>query len=234
MTGNFNPTTIDNLPGIWRDLLRHYGLDFECVLPAVVLKYDRATNIVTVQGAVNRITTSGEPVVRTEMEVPCFNPTGGMIGINFPLKPGDTGWVVASDRDSTFFKQQLGVADPNTDALHKYSFGFFLPDKISGFQIQPEDEGALVIQTVDGATRISIKDERVKITRNTVSVETNGFQVTVTTPSSSMALSDDGTISLKAPAITLDGMANVTTGATGVITLASVATVSNGIVTAIS
>ena len=91
-----------------------------------------------------------------------------------------------------------------------------------------------MIQTVDGATRISIKDERVKITRNTVSLETNGFQVTITTPSSSMALSDDGTISLKAPAITLDGMANVTTGATGVITLASVATVSNGIVTAIS
>lgn len=234
MTGNFNSATLDDLPGIWRDLLRSYGLDLECILPAVVLNYDRKNNIVTVQGAVNRINTTGESVPRTEMEVPCFNPTGGMIGINFPLKPGDTGWVVASDRDSTFFKQQLSVADPNTDLLHKYSFGFFLPDKISGFQIQPEDEGALVIQTVDGATRISIKDERVKITRNAVSVETNGFQVSIKTPSSSMVLSDDGTISLKAPTITLDGMAGVTTGATGIITLASVATVSNGIVTAIS
>lgn len=224
---------IESLPLIWRNLMRQFSLNLESAIPAVVISYDRTNNMVTCRGAVNRIDADGNSYTRTEMEVPCFNPCGSGIGINFPLAEGDTGWVVAADRDTTNFQNTRAVSDPNSLDLHRYSFGFFIPDIIHGFTINPDDAGALVIETTDAATRISIKDQRVKITRNNVSLETNGFYINLVTPSSTITVADDGTVTMKATQININGLCSVSTGATGVISLASVATVSNGIVTAI-
>lgn len=224
---------------IFDNIMRNYGMGFECCLPAVVASYDRAKNLVVCRPAVNRIDTDGQSVPRMEIEVSCFNPAGNGIGINFPLQPGDTGHIVAADRDTTFFKQYLKAMDPQTGDLHKYAHGFFLPDKVHDFTIKPEDEGALVIESLSGDTRISILEtpggaSRVKITRKTASVEVNGFDLILKTPTSQITVADDGTVVVKALQTTVDGVCGVTTGASGVITMASVATVVNGIVTSIS
>ena len=228
-----NRCEIQDLPSVWQNLLRHFALEFECALPVVVLSYDREKNVVTCRGAVNRVDTDGNSVQRTEMSVPCFNPCGAGLGINFPISPGDTGWVLAADRDPANFKQAKTIANPQTVDLHRYVFGVFLPDIISGFTIDADDQGALVIENKSATTRISVKDNRIKITRQNVSLETNGFYVNVNTPTSQLTIADDGTVTMKSTVINLDGLCNVTTGASGVITLASVATVANGIVTGI-
>lgn len=233
-----NETPSGGVPEIFDNIMRNYGMSFECCIPAVVLSYDRAKNLVTVRPAINRIDTDGNSTPRMEIEIPCFNPYGNGIGINFPLQPGDTGWIVAADRDSTFFKQYLKPMNPQTGDLHKYAHGFFLPDKVHDFKIKPEDDKALVIESLSGDTRISILEtpngaSRVKITRKTASVEVNGFDLVLKTPTSEITVSDDGTVNIKATNTTIDGTCAVTTGASGVITMASVATVTNGIVTAI-
>ena len=224
---------------IFDNIMRNYGMAFECCIPASVVSYDRAKNLVTVQPAINRIDTDGNSVPRMEIKIPCFNPYGNGIGINFPLQPGETGHIIACDRDSTFFKQYLKPMNPNTGDLHKYCHGFFLPDTVHDFTIKPEDDGALVIESLSGDTRISIKEtpdgiSRVKITRKNVSAEVNGFDIVLKTPTSSITVADDGTVAVKALQTTVEGNFGVSNGATGAITMASVATVVNGIVTAIS
>lgn len=151
-----NREEIKSLPLIWQNLLRQYSLNLECAIPGVVEEYDREKNLVTVQPAINRMDVNKESIKRTQIIVPCFNPTGGGIGINFPLAKGDTGWLIAADRDTTTFIEKREVSDPDSGNLHRYVYGFFLPDQVSGFEIDDEDEKALVIQTLDSSTRISI------------------------------------------------------------------------------
>lgn len=234
-----NEILAGSIPEIFDNIMRNFGMGFEVCIPAVVVSYDRAKNLVTCQPAINRIDTEGKSEPRMEIEVPCWNPCGNGLGINFPLQPGETGHVIACDRDSTFFKQYLKPMNPQTGDIHKYCHGFFLPDKVHDFVIKPEDENALVIESLSGDTRISILEtpngkSRVKITRKTASIEVNGFEIELKTPTSKITVSDDGTIKATATNITIDGTCGVTTGASGVICLASVATVVNGIVTAIS
>jgi len=231
---NDNRAEVIDLQEIWENLLRQFALEQENALPAVVTSYDRAKNLVTCRPAVNRLGVNGESQQRAEVVVPCLNPSGGGLGINFPLQEGDTGWLLGADRDTTNFQSTRAVADPGTGYLHRYMFGVFIPDRIHDFTINSDDDGALVLENLAATTRISIKDNRVKITRQNTTAEVNGFQIALKTPTSSIVTSDDGTVTIKATQTTIDGMANISTGATGVITLASVATVANGIVTSIS
>ena len=177
-----NREEIKALPLIWQNLLRQFSLDIETALPAVVLSYDRLNNIVTCRPAINRITVENKSVERSEVVVPCLNLAGGGIGINLPLKAGNTGWIIAADRNTENFKQTLAVADPNTFEIHRYEHGFFIPDKISGFEVAEEDSDALVIQTLDGTTKIAIGDGQVSITsKNNVKVNSVTADVTVAT-----------------------------------------------------
>lgn len=231
---NDNRSEAIDLQEIWDNLLRNFALEQENNIPAVVINYDRAKNLVTCRPAINRVDMDGKSTTRAAVVVPCLNPCGNGLGINFPLQPGDTGWIVAADRDTTNFCSTRQVSDPDTGFLHRHSFGVFIPDRIHDFTINSDDDGALVIENLAASTRISIKDNRVKITRQNVNAEINGFEIVLKTPTSSIVAADDGTVTIKATQTTIDGMANVSTGATGVITLASVATVANGIVTSIS
>ncbi len=231
---NDNRSEAIDLQEIWNNLLRNFALEQEHNIPAVVLSYDRAQNLVTCRPAINRVNVDGESVARAEVTVPCLNPCGNGLGINFPLQPGETGWLVGADRDTTNFYSTRQVSDPNSGMLHRHQFGVFIPDRIHDFTINSDDDGALVIENLAATTRISIKDNRVKITRRNVHAEVNGFEIVLKTPTSNIVAADDGTVTIKATQTTIDGMANISTGATGVITLASVATVANGIVTSIS
>lgn len=173
--GNYSAEDLNNPILAIMQFVRNHDLDFECMLPAVVLDYDRATNIVTIQGAVNRIDTDGNSIPRVAMKVPCFNPCGNGIGINFPIKQGDTGWVIASDRDTSLFLKTLKSENPNTGKIHAFDFGFFIPDKIKGFQVAEDDAEALVIQTLDGTTKISIKDGQISVlSANNINIQCSG------------------------------------------------------------
>lgn len=160
---NYNESNTSSLSGILEEVLKNYSLNLENVLPAVVVSHDRATNTVVVTPAINMIGTDGEPIQRANLTLPVHVFGGGGIVISAPLQAGDTGWIIASDRDITLFKQSLKVSNPNTYRTHKFAFGFFMPDKIKGFTVQSGDDSAFLIQTLDGSTRIALSDGLVKI-----------------------------------------------------------------------
>lgn len=160
---NYNPSNADSLSGVIAEVLKNFSLSLENCMPAVVLSYDRANNTVEVQPAINTILTDGKEQARDVLRLPVHILGGNGIVITAPLKKGDTGWIIAGDRDISLFKQSLKVSNPNTYRTHKLGFGFFIPDKIKGVSVANEDENALTIQTLDGNTKISIQSGKVKI-----------------------------------------------------------------------
>ena len=181
---NYNPSNTTSLSGVLAEVLKNFGLSMENCMPAVVVSYDRATNIVEVQPAINTILTNGTTQPRDTIRLPVHTLGGAGLVVSVPLTAGNTGWIVAGDRDIALFKQSLGVSNPNTYRTHKYSFGFFIPDKIKGVTIASGDDDALTIQTLDGTTRISLKSGSVKVvSSNAVTVDSTSLTITSPTVS---------------------------------------------------
>ena len=103
--------------------------------------------------------------------------------LNFNLKAGNLGWVLASDRDISLFLQSYSQTPPNTARMFSFSDGLFIPDVMKGYTINAEDAENAVFSTVDGTIRIAISTTGVKITAPTVTITgaleaENGITVT--------------------------------------------------------
>lgn len=191
---NFNPANQGSFSGVITEVLKNYGLQLENSMPAVVQSYDRQKNTVLVTPAINVETTGGEFIQREAIELPVHVLGGGGIILSMPLVAGDTGWIIAGDRDIALFKQSLAVSNPNTRRQHKYSFGFFIPDKVNGISVSQADEDKFVIQTLDGKTKITLKKEEVIVkTDGEVEVEAE----------SSIKAKTDGTLTAEAQSATI-------------------------------
>lgn len=160
---SYNESNTSSMSGILEEVLKNYSLNLENCFPAVVVSHDRTNNTVVVTPAINMVATDGTASPRANITLPVHIFGGGGIIISTPLKEGDTGWIIAGDRDITLFKQSLKVSNPNTYRTHKLSFGFFIPDKVKGFTVQSGDDNAFLIQTLDGSTRIALSDGLVKV-----------------------------------------------------------------------
>jgi hypothetical protein len=101
------------------------------------------------------------------------------VGTEFVIK---VDLEIASDRDISLFKQSLKVSNPNTYQTHKYSFGFFVPDKIKGYTLNQGDNNNFVLQTLDGSTRISLGDGVVNIiSKNGINSTAQNLTITIPT-----------------------------------------------------
>jgi hypothetical protein len=91
---------------------------------------------------------------------------GGGFHVSFPLKAGDLGWILASDRDISLFKQSLLSSAPNTGRLHSFEDGWFIPDVFRKYTINPDnvESDQMVIQSVDGETCVAIGPKSINIT----------------------------------------------------------------------
>lgn len=172
MTDAYNPPSIDpadedSLTGVFRSVLQKFLQSTDDMLPAIVIAYDRTTNRATVQPQIMMGTTSGEKVARAQIaSVPVLNIGGGGFVLSFPIKPGDLGWIKASDRDISLYLQQGPGQEewPNTKRLHSFQDGLFIPDVLKTFTVDGEDAERVVLQTTDAMTRIAIAPGLVKIT----------------------------------------------------------------------
>lgn len=166
---NAAPQDAKTMPSTLDALLRYNNLRFECMLPAIVEQYDRAKNQATVRPLVMWVDTQDGTRERDDVtNIPVLSLGGGGFHISFPIEVGDLGWIYASDRDLSQFKSTLAKARPNSARNHTFEDGLFIPDVFRRYTISGEDSGAMVIQSTSSATRISIRDDNIKITTPTV------------------------------------------------------------------
>ena len=124
----YNPADTNTLDGMNNMLFDKIGMNIECCIPAIVQSYDISTNRATVKPAITGVASQGQKVSKPAyVNIPVRqNPY-----IKIPIKTGDTGWLIASDRNISIFKQSLTESAPNDFRKHKFEDGFFLPDSIN-------------------------------------------------------------------------------------------------------
>lgn len=195
-----DPANDDSLLGALNTVLRKFLQNVDNALPARIVSYDRDANRAVVQPMVAMLTTDGATVPRAQIQgVPVLLLGGGGHMLSFNLKPGDMGWIHASDRDISLFMQSFTNAKPNTIRFHSFEDSLFIPDAMRDFTINGEDAENVVLQTLDGKYRVTIWDDRVKITADDTTVEMKTGTVEIKAPVS---------ITAQAPNIFLNG--NVT------------------------
>jgi len=211
-----NPADDESLSGVLRSTFQKMLQRVEGMLPAMIVSYDRECNMATVKPLIQVLSTSGAGTSRAVLTaIPVLSLGGGGFTINFPLKPGDKGWIEASDRDISLFKQAQSEAKPNTLRLHSFSDGRFIPDVFGQYQISGEDESALVIQSADGETKIVLSETEIRITspeaiklKAAAAITLEAPQVTISAGSLAMNFTGGGdgntTITAKNMAINAD------------------------------
>lgn len=148
--------------------ISHASYNDETMLPAIVISYDRDDNLATVQPLIQIENVSGGYQSRHKLtQINVLSLGGGGFHVSFPLNEGDLGWIVAGDRDLAIFRQELKESPPNTSIPKTFANGLFVPDVMRKYTINSEDASAMVIQSIDGETRISIRDDNIKITAPT-------------------------------------------------------------------
>lgn len=174
---SYNPSDAQSVEGALNIFGKNLMQLIEQSIPAVVESYDASTNQITVRPAVNVALTTGEFLRRDVIKVTAWVFGAGGFFIHPPYKKGDTGWIIASDNDTSLFKQHKAVADPNTHLKHRYSFGYFIPDVINGFTLSSDDSGRFVIQNDSGTEKISIGASDTKIFSTNLSIQATNVSI---------------------------------------------------------
>ena len=107
---SYNPADTKSMAGSMR-IFADYLLNLiENCQPCIVQSVDYSTNTVIVKPAINVSTTVGEYVQRDVIKLTAWRFASGGFLIHYPIKQGDTGWMIASDKDTSLFKQEKAIA----------------------------------------------------------------------------------------------------------------------------
>lgn len=162
---NLDKANDGDFAGVMTDVLQNFLRGVDDMIPAKVVSYDDATNRAVIKPLVMLGTTDGQKISRAQLSnIPVFRFGGGGFFIRFPVKPGDFGWLKATDRDMSLIMQRGGLEDwPNTLRQHSFSDGMFFPDTLKSWVIDGANADALVIQSIDGSVCVSLHSGKVKI-----------------------------------------------------------------------
>ena len=167
-----NPADDDSLLGAFRIALRKHLQATDDLLPAQVVSYDRKQNRATVQPIIQVLDTDGNRITRAQnTNLPVLLMGGGNFLLSFHLPPGSLGWIKANDRDISLFLQSHQLQPPNTLRMHSFEDALFIPDVMTGYTIDSEDEQAAVIQSMDGTVKVSLTDDKIKIKAPMIELE---------------------------------------------------------------
>jgi len=200
-----NPAVDDTLAGAFAFILKKFLQNIDGMLPCVVVAADDERKFATVRPQIMVKGTDGELTTRAQLaSVPIFHIGAGQFVLTFPVKPGDAGWIVASDRDISLYIQSGEEAAANTDRLHKFSDGLFIPDAARKFTLDPANADRVVLQSLDGSVYVALSADSIfmkaptKVRMETPLVEMTGdLTVDGTVRGKTDVLSGSGNISGK-------------------------------------
>ncbi len=174
-----NPADTQTLDGLNNFMIDKIAMSIQKVIPGIVQSYDRATNRAVIKPAITGVASQGQKVSKDALtNIPVVNLSGGGARLSFPIKEGDTGWLIACDRNISIFKQNLQESAPNDYRKHKFEDSFFIPDAIN---VVGSDD--LVIDA--GNTNLALKTNANLTINDTAGLNgtypiTNGTRITVT------------------------------------------------------
>lgn len=193
-TPSRDPANDDSLLGMARQILDKFLNNIDDMLPARVVSYDRASNRATVVPMVKLLTTDNRQIGRAQVaSVPVMMFGGDGVALSFNLKAGDLGWIKANDRDISLITQGFKDSAPNTLRKHSFQDAVFIPDVMHGLTAAAEDQTHAVLQTLDGAVRVAIWPDRVKITAGSLSAEFGPANITLSNGGAGMSMTPTAT-----------------------------------------
>lgn len=177
-TPSQKPGQSDSLSGSMDLVLRKFLLDVDDMLPARIVSYNPPpVNRAQIEILYKVTMTDGSlnPLM-APAEVPVLTIGGGGMCLTFPIKPGDLGWIKASDRDMSLFLQSYEAEPGNTTRLHCFEDGVFIPDVMKDFVVS--DGAAATLQTIDGTTSVAVKPGSIVLTAGStvVSITESGIE----------------------------------------------------------
>lgn len=161
---NQAPGQRNDMDAAIESFVRGAFMDIDNCIPAQVISFDRVKNIAKVKLLIQVVTVGNAGIQRKPLaKIPCISFGCGTFHISFPLKEGSLGWIFAADRDITEFLRTLAEAKPTSGRIKTFADGLFIPDVFRKYVIDGEDSDAMVIQTTDGKTKVSIRKDNIKI-----------------------------------------------------------------------
>ena len=136
---SFDPAACESEVGFFRTLFNIMFAKKDWNVPAIVEDYDPIEHNATILPIVKRIiSTTGEDEYenRPMVRVPVLQCRHGGFVFDFPVKKGDTGWLISGDRAWSFAKNankdrnadlNKGPVPPDSRSLGGFEHGFFLP-----------------------------------------------------------------------------------------------------------
>lgn len=159
-------------------MLSDFAAQFQTCIPAIVKKVI-SRDTVEVSPAVLPSDEKDKPIGWANITTTVLTPFGGGMFISMPLSVGDTGWLVGADMDTSKFKEEKKPSQQNIWTRHLYQYGFFVPDAINGYTISDEDNGSMVIASLDGNTKIVIDKDQLKINAKSITIASEGNNITI-------------------------------------------------------
>ena len=186
MTGIIQRPFIDTEQSLTQTMLNDFAKKFQTCIPAIV-KEVISRDTVKVSPAVLQSDSNGNPIEWANITTTVLTPFSSGIFISMPLSVGDTGWLVGADMDTSVFKEEKKASQQNILTRHLYQYGFFVPDAIKGYTVSEDDTNALVISTLDGKTKISLKDGEIDIKSDNI-LKINAKSVNITSEGNSISI----------------------------------------------
>ena len=168
-TPRIDYAALENKVEFFDHLKRSFISDVSVTMPCKVVEYDRATHKADLQILYNYKLLDGQTMRGCVMRgITIRRMMAGGFLIDFPVQKGDTGWLIATDRDATLSKKNKIPATPASPYPNQYESGFFIPDQwgdeaSNEITISGDDAQRLVIQSKDGTQRISVGTSDIKV-----------------------------------------------------------------------
>lgn len=165
-----DPALSGTLTGVLVMGLRKFlqGFIDDC-LPCTVTATSGDRQYVSVRAGVMVQDTDGNLTTRNVYgKIPVFHIGMGGFVLTFPVNVGDKGWLKANDRDISLYLQSDADAGPNTNRMHSFKDGLFIPDAARLFTLNGADASRAVLQSLDGTCRIALGTDKCVITHPTL------------------------------------------------------------------
>lgn len=168
-----NPANEGTLTGMLNTVIHKVRQATDGQLPAKIISYNRINNTAVVMPLIDMIGMDGKIVQRSQIVgIPVLALGGGGFCMTFPLVPGDTGWIEASDRDISLFLQSMTEAKPSSFRMQDFGDARFIPDSFRKYSFDNANDGAsMVIQSLDGSVKLTLAPSKIKIVATTVEID---------------------------------------------------------------